>query len=303
MLKKTNTKKPNFFIVGSPKAGTSSLHIYLQKHPEIFMSEPKEPGYFAKDKILDDTRFQNKEDYFNIFKNVKNEKIVGESSVCYSYSDAAIKLIKKEIKHPKIVFILRDPVGFITSAHSDQSIDNKNLKDLRSELNDEKEKIKKLGRISNNSLERTCYRYVLKKIYKNVKKYFDTFGRENVKIILQDEFKKNPEKIYVEILEFLGVDNSFRPEFKFYHQNKIRRSKRVENFRQKLRKLPSPIVKIIQKIVPEKLRTFISDFNFKFQSKKPMDKDLEKQIKKEFYNDIIKLGKVIKRDLRHWVRY
>ena len=40
---------PNFFVVGTGKAGTTSLYHYLQQHPQIYMSPVKEPCYFASE--------------------------------------------------------------------------------------------------------------------------------------------------------------------------------------------------------------------------------------------------------------
>ncbi len=44
-------KKPNLFIVGEPKFGSTSMYYYLDQHPEMFMFKPKEPRYFCKDMI------------------------------------------------------------------------------------------------------------------------------------------------------------------------------------------------------------------------------------------------------------
>ena len=41
--------KPNLFIVGAPKCGTSSMYDYLAQHPDIYMSERKEPRFFGSD--------------------------------------------------------------------------------------------------------------------------------------------------------------------------------------------------------------------------------------------------------------
>ena len=43
----TATHRPNLFVIGAMKSGTSSLHKYLGEHPQIFMSPEKEPGYFV----------------------------------------------------------------------------------------------------------------------------------------------------------------------------------------------------------------------------------------------------------------
>ena len=47
-------KRPNLFIVGAPKSGTTSIYNYLKNHPEVFMSPIKEPHFFAKDFIEDE---------------------------------------------------------------------------------------------------------------------------------------------------------------------------------------------------------------------------------------------------------
>jgi len=73
-------KWPNFFIIGVPRAGTSALYAYLKKIPGIYMSPVKEPNYFS---INFDSfksykrRYVSTKKYQSLFKNVKDEKIVG----------------------------------------------------------------------------------------------------------------------------------------------------------------------------------------------------------------------------------
>jgi len=57
-------KKPNLYIVGHPRTGTSSLHDYLNQHPDIFMTPIKEPNYFAKDFQAESDRIHQKALYF-----------------------------------------------------------------------------------------------------------------------------------------------------------------------------------------------------------------------------------------------
>ncbi|MEQ1486826.1 hypothetical protein [Methyloglobulus sp.] len=82
----TNQKArlPNLFLVGAMKSATTSLHNYLDLHPEIFMTKDlwKEPGYFVKE-----INFGKGIDwYLDLFKDAKNEKFLGESSVGYTRS-------------------------------------------------------------------------------------------------------------------------------------------------------------------------------------------------------------------------
>ena len=94
--------KPNLFIVGAPKCGTTSMFSYLQQHPDIFMSNNKEPHYFGSDL----TRIGNlynftENEYLKLFLNANNEKIIGEASTHYLYSKTAPKEIKSFNKESK----------------------------------------------------------------------------------------------------------------------------------------------------------------------------------------------------------
>src|SRR2546429_5656321 len=90
------TPRPNFFIVGSPKCGTSSMHDYLGQHPDVYMSEQmKEPGYFNPDLKVNLTRRAATEDrYLSLFEKAGSAKRIGESSTWYMLSNVAAKLIK-----------------------------------------------------------------------------------------------------------------------------------------------------------------------------------------------------------------
>ena len=105
---------PNFFIVGAPKAGTTSLHEYLSNIPGIFMSAEKEPNYFSMTVISKDDQSANpirdKKKYLELFKNAKDEKIIGESSPNYLSDPEAPNLIHQVSPDAKILISLRDPV-------------------------------------------------------------------------------------------------------------------------------------------------------------------------------------------------
>ena len=100
-------KLPNFLIVGAAKSGTSSLHNYLNQHPEVFMPsynsegmKVKEPRFLIKDLVKH--RLHNGvwtwEEYKSLFNDVIDEKAIGESTVLYLYYyKDAIKNIKEKL--------------------------------------------------------------------------------------------------------------------------------------------------------------------------------------------------------------
>ena len=118
--------KPNLFIVGQPKSGTTALHQFLGQHPEIFMSSIKEPHFFCSDFHLESDRaygkqrffdFRNESAYLQIFAKAEGAEIAGESSTNYLYSQVAAEKIYNFNPDAKIIIILREPAKFLYSLH------------------------------------------------------------------------------------------------------------------------------------------------------------------------------------------
>ena len=108
---KLNNAYPDFFIVGAPRSGTTSLHEYLNKIPEIFMCT-KESGYFSKFSI---GRVTTEQEYKNLYSNSENNQLIGESTAIYLRDPETPDLIYKANPKAKIIILLRDP---IERAHS-----------------------------------------------------------------------------------------------------------------------------------------------------------------------------------------
>ncbi len=113
-------KKPDFFIVGAPKCGTTSLYHYLAQHPDIFTPTIKESYYFCPDitaKIHNKPKVNSLEEYLSLFED-SHGKICGEASVLYLVSEVAAQKIKDFNPNAKIIIMLREPVSLMYSLHS-----------------------------------------------------------------------------------------------------------------------------------------------------------------------------------------
>jgi hypothetical protein len=304
-------KYPNFFIVGAPKCGTTSLHYWLSQHPEIFMSNPKEPHYFCTDlheeadKFNGDRnnlfKYRNKKDYLNLFKEAKNEKIIGEVSTLYLYSKKAPEKIKNKINNPKILILLRNPVEFMQSWHSQLLGNIENLKDFNKALNAENERKKgnKLKHLKSGAPSFLYYRE-LSEFSKYINYYYSIFNKNNIKIILLDDIRDKPEKTYKEILRFLEIDNIyFTPQFKVVNPNL---KPRLFFLNTLLKNSKSIILKkiyqkIISKSTRKKIYSFLDKKNKKIRSRSKINRELKLKLKQEFKPEVKKLNKTINRDL------
>ena len=180
---------PNFFIVGAARAGTTSLYHYLKANPSVYMSPFKEPSYFGNYHGYD------REKYLKLFDAVANETAIGEATPAYLADPTTPGRIHDIIHNARIIMILRDPVERMFS----EWFMNVNMRFYETlplgELIGATTKIDKMRR------------YIRSGLYtEQVQRYLDTFGASQVKIIIFEEFIRDPKQIVNDTLRFLGVD-------------------------------------------------------------------------------------------------
>src|SRR5258707_13684160 len=113
-------KKPNFFLIGAPKCGTTALWSYLRTHPRIFLSPMKESHYFSDDLSAKYRTCFDENTYLErYFSDAGSQHtIVGEASVWYLYSKTAIENIKAFNADAKSAIMLRKPADMLYALHS-----------------------------------------------------------------------------------------------------------------------------------------------------------------------------------------
>ena len=295
-------KYPNFFIVGAPRCGTTSMYEYLREHPQIFMPNVKEPHYFGKDLTRIGNAYKwTESEYLNLFKEVKNEIAIGEASPHYLFSELSAEEIYRFNPDSKIIIMLRNPVDMIYSLHSRYVFSGNEIEiDFEKALDIEDNRI--VGkRISHNIdlAEKLLYKSYVKRLPLNIIKYINIFGENNVKIIIFEDFKNNVKLQYLETLQFLGADNSFVPNFDIKNMNKIPKNFRIRN---SIRIFGQKMESIRKLILPKPfgIIRYLNSINTKFTSRKQMNSDLRKRLTGEFEPIVKELEILLKRDLSEW---
>jgi hypothetical protein len=295
-------QKPDFFIVGAPKCGTTSMYEYLKQHPEIFMPEKiKEPHFFCTDF---ETPFYIRDlnKYLSLFSGAINEKRIGEASVWYLYSTRAAQEINKFCPLARIIIMLRNPVDTLYSLHSQFLFTgNENITDFEDAINAETDR-KHGKRIpsSHYPVEFLFYREFVR-YSKQVKRYLDTFPKENILILFFEEFQNDTDRIYRETLRFLGVNEYFKPNFKVYNPNKRARIKILRRYIE----YPPWMIRMLSKtLLSESMRKNLfdklQDFNIIYEPRKPMTRELRRRLQTEFIDEVAQLSSLIGRDLYFW---
>lgn len=315
-----DTKLPNFIIVGAAKSGTTSLYNYLDEHPDVYMSPIKEPNHFSSDiepekfnkafkkhereKRIDLDEYLNGnmdyklwgdyvqkwEQYRKLFKNVKHEKAIGEVSNSYLFSQVAAKNIIEKLPQVKIIMMLRNPMERAFSHYLANMRDGKTIKNFREEVE------------SNYTLETRewgkKYLYIeLGMYYQQVKRYLDVFPRENIKMYLYDDYKKDSVLLVKDLFRFIGVNPNVTIDFsKKYNESKIPKNKYFNFIISK-----SGIKKSAIKLFPLEYREKIKSMFFTNEKKPKLSVEDKKFLLGIYREDIKNLSHVMNRDLHTWL--
>jgi len=285
---------PNFFIVGTPKAGTTSLYYYLEEHPDIFMSPIKETNYFSYAEIKAQQLYYNEEhisslgQYLELFKEAKDEKAIGEASVSYLYYPSVPSKIKEFNSEARIIIVLRNPVdrGF-----SHYLMDRRlGLVDLLYE-----DIIRK--RSAHPKFQLYYQQYVmLGQYYEQVKRYLTIFGETQVKILLYEDIVSDIESVVKELFIFLNVDCDFSPDTNEQH-NMYTSPKNF--FIQKLYAHKKFRI-AAKRFFGENTQRQIKNVFFK-RDKPELSKKLKHDLSQIYKENIYKTSELLKRDLTYWL--
>lgn len=199
-------RKPDFFIVGNPKSGTTALYRMLKRHPQIYMSELKETRYFSRDHPRTPpsrTHPETLEQYLALFSAAAPEQRAGEASPQYLRSPVAAERIARFAPHARIVAILREPASFLRSMHMELMRDHvETEKDLAKAIAREEAF---LARAASRPIE-PGVRYVVEYV-ESLRRYRSLFPKDQILVLIYDDFRADNERTVRQVLRFLEVND------------------------------------------------------------------------------------------------
>jgi hypothetical protein len=282
-------RTPNFFIVGAPRCGTTSMYAYLRQHPEIYVSPHKEPHFFGSDLTPLPGGIREEELYRQLFAGAGSQPRVGEGSVWYLSSQRAPSEIRAFAPDARILILLREPGQMMHSLHAlFTRTGNEDLPAFEEALAAEPER--RAGRcipagayLPEGLLYTEVARYAEK-----VERYFTVFGRENVHCILFDDLVRDTAAVYRTVLEFLGVDPDFQAEL---HPQRANERVRMMAIRQLARTPPEVRRRIQFKDIRE----------HEGGPRIPLAPELAERLRELFAPDVARLATLLDRDLGAWM--
>lgn len=211
--------KPNFFILGAAKSGSTSLYCYLKQHPDIFLTAIKEPTFFSEGHQV----IQNPITYFELYDQVCTEKILGEASHVYLTNPSTAKVLKALFPNAKFVIILRNPADRAYSLyHHMRRVGLEYINTFEKAIEMEEK------RYNSQRFLKTCPQYLYNYLYfrsglygEQLQRYFSIFSPEQFHVIKFENFIVDPINHLQLIFQFLNIDADFVPNIEIHNEGNM----------------------------------------------------------------------------------
>ena len=312
---------PNFFIVGAPKAGTTSLYAYLAQHPRIYLSPLKETYYFSSEFRLEnfseevrprlrrdaralDEYLQGEvremrfgglvsrwEDYLKLFRHGSDEIAIGEATPLYLWSQSAPGNIAALIPHARIVISLRNPVDRAYSHYLHMVSAGAVRRSFR-------EQIEASLHVADQRKIGPAWPFLeYGRYHEQISRYLSVFPRSQLHISLFEELQETPDLLISRLFGFLGVDPTFRVDLAHRHNEpNIHKMAAATYFLKKWR-VWEPLRQLAPASVRSRLRSLLRRPHASL-AMRPADRALLV----DYYRDeVLKLSALIDRDLSGWL--
>lgn len=207
---------PDFFIIGAPKCGTTTLYNWLGRHPEV-NAPHKEPCFFSQDIFPTSslpTHIESLSEYTSIFNfRAATQRISGEATPKYLYSDMALNEIKRLCPDARVIVCFRDPVDLVISLHyqkfrEGEEKESSFVKAWRRTV-DHNGTV--LSRDANFGGQPNYYFWGAYGC--RLKKLYELFTADQILLVGLNEIQSDPETTYKKLIDFLGIDDDGRTSF------------------------------------------------------------------------------------------
>lgn len=296
-------RKPNFFIIGAPKCGTTSLAAYLSEHPNVYMSPIKEPHFFNTDMRWHDIDVPNRDAYMDLFRAASSEHLaIGEASTTYLYSAAAVPNILQCNPDAKFIVMVRNPLEMAQALHGELLwSQNENVEDF------ERAWYLQSDRKEGKYVPKRCllpewlqYRDVCK-VGDQLERLYSWVTSGRIHVIVHDDLRVDMGAVYRRTLQFLEVPDNGKHEFKVYNQSKKARWPVLARSVSAICRIKHGVETKLGVKSRFGLLAGIERLNVAPHARQPLSPSLRNALLQEFRADVLKLSRLTQRDLSGWV--
>lgn len=303
----SDTRLPDFLIIGTPKSGTTSLYHYLQQHPQVWMPAVKEPHWFLfdgpepprlggpRDQIRRRELVRSWPAYQALFSACPTGQVCGEASVRYLYSPQACAAIHRRLPEVRLVLILRNPVDRAYSAYCRDRVHGAELCGTFADAIADGPRREREGWLTGIYQQLGYYARALAP-------WIETFDRSRIRIYLYDDLVADAPALIRDLYRFIDVDDGFLPDLnqRFNVTGTIRNPMWRFIWRG-TRELRSYLMPVVPMALRGRLFEVASRLPVRKHRAEPLDPALRARLIETYRDDIEALAALLGRDLDAWL--
>jgi hypothetical protein len=289
---------PDFFIVGHHKSGTTALYEMLRRNPQIYMPTVKEPRFFASDlRALVGAPASSRlpgtiEEYLALFRDARPDQRAGEASPSYLRSATAAAEIAAVQPAARCIAILREPASFVRSMHMQlvqEHVESEH--DLAKAVAGEE-----LVRSGQRVLRYSDHVHYVEQL----RRFHAVFPREQVLVLIYDDFRDDNEATVRRVLRFLDVDDTAPIEVLQANPTVALRAPRVDRALRRIYGGRGAFSRALRRTIPSGLRQAAMKTarqRLAYASPKPPDERLMAELRGRYADEVRALSEYLDRDL------
>ena len=299
--------KPNFFLIGAPKCGTTAIAEYLSERPDVFFSRPKEPLFWCPDLGIEPhaLRATTLAEYEALFAaaDPAQHAVIGEGTTAYLRSSKAVKDIDAYAPGAKFIAILRNPVDVAHAFHMEQLYTGlEKEKDFAKAWADQTRREAEWDAAQDDRPDSLLYRRIAS-FADQIEAFFALIPEDRRSVILFDDFRDDPRAVWVQILDFLGLDEDGRVDFSPRNAAHAQRFPRLSHFLLAPPRPIAPLALSLRKALLSGDNRLIAALKRFLNVKRPrpvLPSDLRVEMMDWYRADIERLETLLGRDLTAW---
>jgi len=299
-------------VVGHPKCGTTALYEMLMRHPQIYMPKGKEPWFFARELLVNTPPRpsgtpRTLEEYIAWFDGARPDQLIGEATSLYLWSAVAAKGIAEVRPDARIIAILREPAAFLRSLHLEfVQIYVETETDFRTaiSLEDERRRGKRLSRSPYSYWPQALLYSDYVRYVQQLRRYHAMFPKDQVLVLIYDDFRSDNEGTLRRVLRFLGVDDAIQLELRESNPTVEVRSRRIHDLVHALSVGHGPLSRAVKAgvkaVTPRRLRRgalYATQRRVVFGDPSPPDEEFMAELRRRFKPEVVALSEYMDRDL------
>lgn len=306
--KRFDMSLPDTYLIGAPKAGTTSLTRWLEGHAEMFFCRPKEPHFWASDypRMREHRGYATRAAYDTLFSSPQATAAAhrADGSTTYLYSRHAVPAILHDVPHARFIVALRNPADLVVSWHRTQLLAlNEDASDLADAWRRSLD-----GEVPNTDVldpKRVDYQLV-GRLGQAVAQLLQTAPRKQVHFVVFDDLVDRPHKVWSDVTAFLDLPAEPAPSFAIHNAStKMYRSA----FLHRMKHRPPTLIAAPMRKLRQRSQHTTNPSWARFRhvlwrdaSKPTVTDSLQVELTDFFAADVECLGSLIGRDLSGWTK-